>query len=78
MCQFESAVNCLNHTADLISEMHEYYPAKEMLRILHSESSNDILSAEIRYHMSCYKSFTYCKGLLEPDEIKDSKMHENA
>ena len=78
LCQFDSAANRLNNAADLIGKMHEYYPAKERLRILLSGSSKDIYSAEIRYHMSYYKRFTYCKGLSEQDEIRESKMHENA
>ena len=55
----------MKDVADLIDEMHEYYPAKERLQILLIGPAKDICSAEIR--------FTYCKVHIDLKEIMDKK-----
>ena len=78
MCQFESAANRLNEAANLISKSHEYFHAKERLQILLSGQSTDIFSAEVRYHMSCYKRFISVKRKDDFAENREQKLHECA
>ena len=76
VCEFTSASKRLMKAADLIDESNEFYPAKVRLNILLSGHSKDIYSAEIRYHMSCYKRFTYTRSQTDPKDVIEEKMHE--
>ena len=76
VCEFTRASKRLMKAADLIDESNEFYPAKVRLNILLSGHSKDIYSAEIRYHMSCYKRFTYTRSQTDPKDVIEEKMHE--
>ena len=65
MCEVERAGERLKEAVNRIDETHIFYCMKENFNILLNGPFQDIFSAEIRYHKSCYKCFTYRKDLTE-------------
>ena len=77
MCEVGRAGRRLKEVTNRIDETHIFYCMKENFNILLNGPFQNIFSAEIRYHKSCYKCFTYRKDLTDIEYIQ-KKMHGNA
>ena len=77
VCEFTSAADRLMDAANAIGETNDLRAAKQRLFILVSGESKDIYSAELRYHRSCYRRFTYKKHESDID-VEKQKNYEDA
>ena len=77
MCEFTSAADQLMDAAYAIGETNDLHAAKQRLFILVSGESKDIYSAELRYHRSCYRRFTYKKHESDVEKQKNYEIALN-
>ena len=78
VCEFSTAEQQLLDAANRIDDSSDLFKqkAKQRLLILISGESKDIFSAEVRYHRSCYRRFTYKQKENSLDDVEEKKYHD--
>ena len=78
VCEFVTAAQNLEKAANLITENRHYYDAKVRLELLTSGQSNDVYSAEVGYHRSCYSNFINVQSAENRRIVHERELHKIA